>query len=108
MSPWKRRARRDENEAALVKVIRQCGGQWLPLNVSDGPDGVIGIHGHTALAEIKTAKGKLKDGQTDFHRDWRGGPIHVLRTVDDVMALMLTAANAAKVKRAHEKLSREV
>ena len=88
MSPYRRRARRDVNEPALVKVIRQCGGQWLPLNVTDGPDGVIGFHGRTELAEIKTEKGKLKAGQSEFIETWRGGPIYVLRTAADVVALL--------------------
>lgn len=86
--PWKKRARRDANESELVKTIRQCGGQWLPLNVTDGPDGVIGFQGRTELAEVKTAKGKLKPGQSEFHKTWRGGPIRVLRTVDDVIQLL--------------------
>jgi hypothetical protein len=88
MSPWKRRAKRDRNESELVKAIRHCGGQWLPLNVKDGPDGVIGHAGRTLLAEVKTPTGKLKEGQAEFHKGWRGGTIHVLRTVDDVLALL--------------------
>jgi hypothetical protein len=88
MSPYRRRAKRDQNEPSLVKVIRQCGGQWLPLNVTDGPDGVIGIRGQSLLAEIKTETGKVKPQQAAFHRDWTGGPIYVLRTADDVLALL--------------------
>jgi len=86
--PFRRRAKRDANEPELVKVIRQCGGQWLPLNVTDGPDGVIGFSGRTELAEVKTLKGKVQPGQSEFHKTWRGGPIHVLRTVDDVVNLL--------------------
>jgi hypothetical protein len=37
------------------------------------------------LMEIKTAKGALKPGQIEKHRDW---PVHVVRTVDEALELV--------------------
>lgn len=55
------------------------------------PDTVISGMGLTALAEIKNLATKygragLTPEQTAFHRDWRGGPLVVIYTVDQAIA----------------------
>ena len=86
--PYRRRAKRDRNERKIVAAIRQLGAQWLPLNVTDGPDGVIGFRGTTVLAEIKTDTGQLRTGQFLFHQAWPGGRIVILRSIGDVVQLV--------------------
>lgn len=83
-----RGARRDGNEIAIVKVIRQLGGSWLPISVPNGPDGALGWQGKTHLIEIKTPKGKHKPGQIEFAASWQGAPVHVVRTEDDLLLLL--------------------
>jgi hypothetical protein len=50
------------------------------------PDIVVGLIGQTHLVEVKDADGRLSASQERFLRDWRGGPIMVVQTVDEAIA----------------------
>jgi hypothetical protein len=80
----------DANQAALVTHARAFGASWVSLaSLGSGvPDGLLGLHGHTFLVEFKTAKGTLTPDQRDFIDLWRGGPVYLLRTTEDVERLI--------------------
>jgi hypothetical protein len=85
-------ARRDANEATLLAGVEALGGLWLPA----GPlDGWLWDRRAWRLCEVKQPR---KEGWRDeFTEEQRlliirlneyQAPFHVLRTEDDVLALM--------------------
>ena len=79
-------ARRDANEAEIVKAARAVGIRMWQL---DTPcDWLACIHGTWWPVEIKTAKGKLTGPQEQFVADAEsaGGMVLIWRSVDDVLA----------------------
>jgi Holliday junction resolvase len=86
---WARRV--DETQPDIVKALRERG--WIVIDTSrvgsGFPDLVVGARGFTLLCECKTEKGKLNDAQEEFHREWLGSPILILRNpVQAVNAVM--------------------
>jgi hypothetical protein len=85
-------ARRDANEATLLAGVEALGGLWLPA----GPfDGWLWDRRAWRLVEIKRPERQgRKDEFTEEQRrlilrlNERAVPFHVLRTEDDVLALM--------------------
>jgi hypothetical protein len=51
------------------------------------PDKLVDVHGVNVLVEIKAAKGKLRAGQEEFRRGWRG-PVEVARSLEDVQEVV--------------------
>lgn len=90
------RARVDANQAQLVAYAVARGASWLSMSkLGRGcPDGILGFRGETYLVEIKTPKGTLTDDQREFLRTWNGGPVHILRTTDDVEVLLTGAVRS--------------
>lgn len=82
----RRAAKRDTTEKAIVEALRACGWSVEYLSLPDGPDLLLGRAGVTHLAEVKTGKKKLRAGQERWHQGWRGAPVFVLRSMDDVQA----------------------
>jgi hypothetical protein len=91
MSLHRRAAKRDTSEKAIVAYLMAAGWSVLLLSVKDGPDLCIGHQtaagGINLLVEVKTGKGKLRQGQKDWAKAWLGHPCYVLRTVEDAEAL---------------------
>jgi hypothetical protein len=83
----RRAARRDSTEAEIVDTLRACGWSVAFLSAKDAPDLLLGKHGLNLLAEVKSGTKKLRPGQADWHRDWRGGTPYVLRSVEDALTL---------------------
>jgi hypothetical protein len=89
------RARRnDANKTALHKLWLAIGGSWLDLVPEKGgePDALVGWRGTDRLIEIKDPKKKpsarkLRDEQVDWHRTWRGRPVAVVMSFDDLKGL---------------------
>lgn len=80
-----RRPKYDSNHSYITKILERLG-----FSVADTaavgcgfPDLVVGKFGRNCLVEIKTESGSLEPSQTAFARDWNGGKVTVLRTVDD-------------------------
>jgi hypothetical protein len=75
----RRRARTDDNQAAIVAALRQLGCEVADLSgVGDGlPE----------LFEVKTAKGKLRPQQQAFQA--KGWPVQVVRSVDEAVDVVL-------------------
>lgn len=83
--------RADANAGPIWKYARRLGASVAVLtNVGGGcPDGYIGFQGRDiGFADIKGDKEDLRDSQKDFIARWRGGPIHILRTADDLVRLL--------------------
>jgi hypothetical protein len=91
-----RRQRQDSNKKLLVTAILGLGGSWTPiLPTGEGgqPDGLAGFHGIDQQVEIK-AQGALPSAnpetwekQAAYRAGWRGRPVVVLRTVEEVQEL---------------------
>ena len=83
----RRAAKRDLSEKDIVKTLRACGWSVHFISEKDAPDLVLGRQGVTLLAECKTKRAKLRPGQADWHANWKGAPVVILRSVDDALAL---------------------
>jgi hypothetical protein len=100
------RARRDSNHVSLVTAFRRLG--WSVLDLADAgrgiPDIVIGDGSHgTHFVEIKNAKtaygrAGLSTTQRAFEQKW-GGVVHVVRSLDDVVALTERLTGKARADR---------
>jgi hypothetical protein len=80
-------ARRDENEAAIVQALRKAGATVELLSATNIPDLLVGYRGQNFLLEVKTEKGKLKEGQKNWASHWRGQHA-VVRTVDEALQVI--------------------
>ena len=76
-------AKRDANEADIVKVLRAGGATVFPINTPC--DCLVGFLGETYTIEIKSKKGSLTKGQQLFADNWNGSPLYVLRTEIDAI-----------------------
>ena len=98
MALHRRAAKRDTTEADIVAFLLKAGWSVTKLSAKDAPDLLIGKHGElNLLIECKTGKRGLKPGQVQWHRDWKGMPPYVLRSVEDAEKLN-RAANRIQVK----------
>lgn len=82
--------RRDASHAARKADFEALGcSVHDTADVGDGfPDLVVGVSGRNVLVEVKEDDGTLTPDQVAFHRDWRGAPPVVVRSQDDVIALV--------------------
>ncbi len=87
MSLLRRGVRRDATEKAIVEALRASGWSVAYISGRNVPDILAGRGGVTEVIEVKTAKGKLKPGQAVFAAEWRGRPVRVMRSVEDVVKL---------------------
>lgn len=80
-------ARRDTNHAEIRDGLRECGFTVFDAGSVGGdlPDLICGAHGTTFLFEVKSAGGKVSDGQSRFAENWRGGPVHVVYTLEQAL-----------------------
>jgi hypothetical protein len=74
--------KRDTSERPIIEALKQFGMDVIQI---DTPvDLVIGWRGVNYLAEVKTGKAKLRDGQAKFVDEWRGQVV-VLRNPADAV-----------------------
>jgi hypothetical protein len=91
LSLHRRAAKRDTSEQAIVDTLKACGWSVVPHSSKGAPDLIIGKHGSLMLwVECKTGKRKLNPDQVKWHAAWNGSKPHVLRSVDDAIALNTT------------------
>jgi hypothetical protein len=86
------RGKVDANQAAVVKELRDAGGDQITVislaGVGDGcPDLLIGLAGQTYLAEVKDgdkspSARKLTPDQVDWVKSWNGSPVYVFLSPD--------------------------
>lgn len=84
---------RDKNEGPILKSALKMGATWAPFHRKDLPDGVLGWMGHSLLLEFKNPERdgkqrKQSEGQKTFANTWRGSPVHVIETEDQLLLLM--------------------
>jgi hypothetical protein len=92
----KRRAKRDGNHNKLADLFRTLGCSVIDMvdtGIPGWPDTCIGCIGVTHLCEMKnpdTAYGRagFNGNQTAFNRDWRGEPVEIVSTEDEVIELV--------------------
>ena len=80
-------ARVDENQAAIVKALRDAGAYvWI---ISLPVDLLVGYKGHTFLVEIKTdARKRLTALQADFFETWSGGTLARIDSPDAALRMI--------------------
>ena len=77
--------RRDANEPDIIEALRDVGASYLSL---DPFDLLVGWQGRNIMVEVKTQSGRLKPSQIELAETWRGGPLHIVRTPEEMMALL--------------------
>ncbi len=98
--------KKDANHSSVVKAFQFAGASWLNIEGSTpgAPDGALGVSGATHLVEIKPDS-KLKahaprPTQVKFAAEWRGSPVHLVRSPAEawqlVALLRMTAATRTK------------
>jgi hypothetical protein len=96
---FRRRARVDQNQAEIVRGLRATGCTVVSLATlgRGAPDVLCGYRGTTYLLEIKRpdlrdhAPDNLRETvrlreQAEWRAKWRGGPVHVVYSVDEALA----------------------
>lgn len=82
----------DANAGEIVSALRRVGAVVRFVEFAHGiagcPDLLVGWRGVTYLLEVKTPKGRLSDAQKKFHAEWTGGPIYVVRSVEEALAVL--------------------
>jgi N-acetylmuramic acid 6-phosphate (MurNAc-6-P) etherase len=82
----------DKNHAEIVAAFRQmkCQVQSLASIGGGCPDLLVGVGGcyGNVLVEVKSAKGKLTPDQNRWVREWTGGQVFIVRSVDDAIELV--------------------
>lgn len=88
-------ARTDANHAAIVDLLRRAGARVQSLAQVGGgcPDLLVGYQGRTALVEVKDgskvpSKRRLTDDEARWHEHWQGGPLFVVESDDDALAML--------------------
>ena len=69
-------------------ALRDLGATVVYLSLPDAPDLLIGFREKTYLFETKSEHGKLRKGQTMWLENWRGGPVTVIRSLDDALVAL--------------------
>lgn len=85
--------KKDTTHKAIVDGLEAAGFSVADTSAlgSDFPDLVIGKFGFDAKVECKTPRGKktptqrLSEGQKDFKEKWKGAPVIVAYTLEDVL-----------------------
>lgn len=86
----RRAARVDENQAAIVKALREAGAYvWiigLPVDL------LVGYKNHTFLVEVKTtAKKRLTPLQANFFQQWIGGTLARIDSPEAALRMLVIA-----------------
>lgn len=85
-----RAAKIDDAQRLLVPFLRAHGASFqstAPLG-KGAPDGVIGYAGSDCWVEFKAEGEDPERHQLEWHVQWRGAPVAVLRTEEDCRALL--------------------
>jgi hypothetical protein len=69
-------AKRDGNEAEIIRALRDVGAEVWPLSGPGRPDVLVLFRGRFYAGEIKTANGRLRPTQ---------GAFPIWRSVDDAL-----------------------
>jgi hypothetical protein len=82
----------DANQVAIVKALREYGCSVTHLHAvgSGCPDILLGINGHTGLAEIKDgakppSRRQRTPEQVRWAAEWIGGPHAIITDIDSAL-----------------------
>lgn len=77
----------DANQAQIVKDLRRIGYSVISLHgVGSGvPDLLVADSSRYWLIEIKTPTGRVSPSQKEFMDKWRGPPIHICTSTEEVL-----------------------
>jgi len=79
-------AKRDENEAPIVRCLRKCGALVQPLSLPGMPDLLIAYRGKVLLVEVKQLNGKLNAAQRK--QALLGWPVVTVHSIGEALALI--------------------
>lgn len=87
---------RDRNHATLTKAFESLGCSVIDTSgagIAGWPDVVVGVMSRTHLVEYKNpdtryGRAGLNPNQHAFTRDWKGGKLFVVSSVDEVAYLV--------------------
>ncbi len=81
------RRRADANQPEIVSALRQAGCSVEVLSdVGRGvPDLLVGIHNRTYLLEVKSPQEKCSTAEANWHHNWRGYPVAIVRNQDEAL-----------------------
>jgi hypothetical protein len=91
-----RHSKKDANHDELVATFERLGctvAQMHACGVPGFPDVAVGAMGRTWLVELKNPSSRygragLNANQCAFARDWRGGKVYTVSSVDEVIELV--------------------
>lgn len=91
-----RRGKKDGNHDAVVAAFRAAGASVAEMHaceVPGFPDLAIGLIGRTFLVEVKSPETRygragLNSNQTGFAAEWRGGPVFIVTSELEAVALV--------------------
>ena len=83
----KRHAKRDANHCKVAGWYRDLGCSVADTHAAGigVPDLFVGCVGLCHPVEVKTEEGRLLPSQETFIKTWRGTPVRVVRTQQDVI-----------------------
>lgn len=84
MSVKRYAAKRDKNEADIVRVLEYVGATVTPLSDKGVPDLLVGYDGENYLLEVKDKRGTLTSDQVEWHEAWAGS-VQVVRDADEAL-----------------------
>lgn len=89
MSRYARRV--DSNQGEIVETLEAMHVQVINLSRVGGgiPDLLCVVAGQMHLVEIKSDGGTLTPDQVEFHENWTGPPIVILRTLRDAECFVI-------------------
>jgi hypothetical protein len=88
-------AKRDTVEPEVIRVFQEAGWSVVPLSGAGLPDLLLAPPGERPiLCEVKTGNAKLTKVQENWHRNWKGEPVPIVRNAAQARKLvrMLTLA----------------
>ena len=91
----RKRAKLDVNHLEIVATLRKCGASVVSMATLGGgvPDLLVGYNGRVCLMEVKDgtkppSQRQLTEDQMRFHREWRGGSIAIVDSVDAALRIL--------------------
>lgn len=91
----RRTHRQDLSQKKMVESLRRVPHLTVALTTGVGfgfPDAIIGYKGHTYMVEIKSPGGDLRASQILWLAKWRGAPVILAETAEDVLRAMGVSA----------------
>ncbi len=86
----RRSSKVDANQRDIMSALRDIGCSIQSLHTVGGgcPDLLVGFRGRTTLLEVKNPDGRnqVLPEQEAWHNAWLGGPVIVVRSVEEAVA----------------------